>query len=91
MKSRRGSTTSPMSVENTSSASSVWLDPDLEEGARLGIEGGLPELLRVHLAEALVALDGDALAAELHHRIHQPDGPRDEDLALLRVSLPRLT
>ena len=27
------------------------------------IHGGLPELLSVHLAQTLVALDGDALAA----------------------------
>src|SRR5690606_35748676 len=39
------------------------LDGDLLEDARLGVHRGGPELLRVHLAEALVALDRDAAAA----------------------------
>src|SRR5580698_6267294 len=39
------------------------VDRDLEEAALLGVHGGLEELLRVHFPEALVALDGEALAA----------------------------
>jgi hypothetical protein len=36
------------------------LHGDLEERARLRVHGGLPELLRIHLAETLVALEGRA-------------------------------
>src|SRR5688572_27759773 len=32
------------------------LEPDLEQGASLGVHGGLPQLVGVHLAEALVPL-----------------------------------
>src|SRR5690242_356821 len=39
------------------------LELHLEQGALVGIERRLPELLGVHLAEALVALDGPALLA----------------------------
>src|SRR5712672_1869973 len=38
-------------------------DLDLQQGPNLGVECGLPQLLRVHLAEALVALHLDAAAA----------------------------
>src|SRR4029079_12278703 len=43
------------------------VDLDLKERPRLGIERGLPKLVAVHLAQALVALDGEALAAGLEH------------------------
>src|SRR6266478_5922246 len=43
------------------------VDLDLQEHARLGIARGLPQLVRIHLAQALVALDRDALAAGLEH------------------------
>src|SRR3546814_6207178 len=35
--------------------------------------GGLPELFRVHLAEALVAVHRQPLAADREHRLDQPD------------------
>src|SRR6185369_8952294 len=38
----------------------VVLDADAEQAALGGIHGGLPELRRVHLAQALVALDREA-------------------------------
>src|SRR6516165_1541778 len=59
------------------------LDLHLQQRARLGIHRGLPELRRVHLTEALVALDIEALArvchdavdgaADAHHRFHLID------------------
>src|ERR671917_249019 len=33
------------------------VDGDLQQRARAGVHGGVPELLRVHLAQSLVALD----------------------------------
>src|SRR5690606_36383342 len=48
-------------------------DADLEQRARLGVERGLPELFGVHLAQPLIALDGDALAAMLHDVLDQGD------------------
>ena len=39
------------------------LDLDLEQSAHVGIERGFPQLAGVHLAQALVALQRDALAA----------------------------
>src|SRR6476469_6088679 len=47
------------------------LDRDLLERARLGIHGALAELLGVHLAEALEAVEPDARlpANDLEHRI----------------------
>src|SRR5262245_60399893 len=45
------------------------LDLHLEQRARPGIHGGLPELRRVHLAETLVALDFEALARGGHDAI----------------------
>jgi hypothetical protein len=38
-------------------------DVDLQEAAFVRVHGGLEELLRVHFAETLVALDAEALAA----------------------------
>src|SRR5262245_64904755 len=56
------------------------LDLHLQQRARLGIHRGLPELRRVHLTEALVALDLEPLPrgghdavdrdADAHHRLH---------------------
>ena len=56
MKSRRGSTRSPISVENSCRPRGV-LDADLEQRAPRRVHRGLPQLLGVHLAQALVALD----------------------------------
>ena len=38
---------------------------DAQHRAALGIHGRFPELLRIHLAKAFVALDGNAVAADL--------------------------
>src|SRR5664279_167586 len=38
-----------------------------QKGAALRVHGGVPEVVGVHLAEALEALDGDALDRELLH------------------------
>ena len=38
-------------------------------GGLRGVHGGLPELLGVHLAEALVALDGEALLGAVEERL----------------------
>src|SRR4051812_14933942 len=38
----------------------VVLEPHREQGAGGGVHGRLPQLLGIHLAEALVALDGEA-------------------------------
>src|SRR5262245_17999296 len=47
------------------------LEAHLQERARLGIHGRLPELIGVHLAESLVALKRGALPREIHHGAHQ--------------------
>ena len=57
--------------------------PDLQERAGARIEGGFPELLRVHLAQALVALNRRALAAELHDRVYERHGAGDRAGAVL--------
>src|SRR5262249_54214852 len=59
------------------------LDLHLQQRPRLGIHRGLPELRRVHLADALVAPDLEPLprgghdavdrAADAHHRLHLVD------------------
>ena len=69
---RRGSTSSPISVEKMMSASYGVLDPHLQQRARLRVHRRLPELLRVHLAEALVALDLEALARLGHDALRRP-------------------
>src|SRR5204863_8023999 len=43
----------------------------LQQAARLGIDRGLPELLRVHLAESLVALDRLALLRLIEKPLHR--------------------
>src|SRR4030095_8279494 len=77
MNSRRGSTTSPISrvkisSATSASATSTWSRARLECASAVGgIERRLPELVGVHLAEALVALDGEALAAGGEDRLQQ--------------------
>src|SRR5262245_11935098 len=44
---------------------------DLEERARLRVHRRLPELLRIHLAEALVALEGGPVLGLLHDDLEQ--------------------
>jgi len=52
-------------------------DFDPEQRTVRRVERGLPELVGVHLAEALVALDGKALAAGGEDRLEQLDRPGD--------------
>src|SRR3546814_19720863 len=56
------------------------LDLDLEEAAVLGIERRLPKLFGVHFAEALVALDREALAAGRQDAFEQLAGAADEQI-----------
>src|SRR6266513_731271 len=46
------------------------LDPHLHEPSCFRIDGRLPQLLRVHLAQALVALDGLTLACLVEQPLH---------------------
>src|SRR3546814_8478013 len=50
---------------------------NLQQGAHVGVQRRLPELLRVHFAEPLVARQADALAAELEDCRHQADRTGD--------------
>src|SRR3712207_1889114 len=52
----------------------------LQERAHVAVEGRLPELLRRHLAEAFVALQLQALAAEGHDGVEQGQRAVDERL-----------
>ena len=56
---------------------------DLEEGAGFRIEGGLPELGGVHLAEAFVALERQALPAGGEHGLEKIAGTVDDGLLVL--------
>ena len=76
MNSRRGSTTSPISLVKMSSASSTSLTLTCSSERAFGVERGLPELLGVHLAEAFVALQRQALAAGVGHRLEEVDAAR---------------
>ena len=69
MKSRRGSTSSPISIEKTLVREGGVLDGDLHEHAVLRVHRRLPELLGVHLAEALEAAHLDALLREVDDRV----------------------
>ena len=42
-----------------------------EQGAIVGIHGGLPELVRIHLPQAFVTLEGDSLAGSREDLIHR--------------------
>ena len=79
MNARRGSTWSPISIEKISSASGRVLDLDADEHPLRGIHRRLPELVGVHLAEALEAADLDALLRELERvvaeRLERLRGP----------------
>jgi len=59
MKSRRGSTSSPISSSKRFEAVDRSSVVDPEDRTRGRIHRRLPELFRIHLAEALVALDVD--------------------------------
>jgi hypothetical protein len=56
MNSRRGSTSSPISCENSAVGVDRVVDLDLQQRAGIRIERRFPQLLGVHLAKALVAL-----------------------------------
>ena len=45
------------------------LELDLQQAARVGIHRRLPQLSRIHLAQALVTLDLNALGSDLAHAI----------------------
>ena len=60
----------------------------LQQRAGVVVERGLPELLGVHLAQALVALDGEALLAGVRHRRHQVERAADRRLDLLAPEGP---
>ena len=83
MNSRRGSTMSPISWSKMYVGLVDLLDLHLQQRARVGVERGLPELLRVHLAQALVALQRDALAAGGDHRLEQADRAVDRGVFVL--------
>src|SRR5882724_2836849 len=59
------------------------LDLDLQERALVGVERGGPELFRIHLAEAFVALQRHALAAGVCHRLEQADRAMDGGFRVL--------
>ena len=65
MKSLRGPTFSPISIVKISSAGAAFSDVDAQQGPRLRVHRRLPELVGVHLAEALEPLDGQVLDVEL--------------------------
>ena len=62
----------------------AWLTLTCSSDRALGVQRGLPQLVGIHFAEALVALDAEALAAELEDRVDQPDRARDAEFALAR-------
>src|ERR1051326_5355550 len=64
-------------------------DAHLQERARLGIERRFPELVGVHLAETLVAVDLDAAAAQLHDGFDEPGRADDAVFLVARHKLPR--
>src|SRR5206468_8748008 len=51
--------------------------------ASVGVECGLPELMGVHLAETLVALQREAFARGIGHGLEQADRPVDRALLVL--------
>jgi hypothetical protein len=88
MNSRRGSTTSPISLANRDSpASSTFAHLDAQHGAGVGVERRLPQLLRVHLAQPLVALQRQPLVAEVEDASSSAMGPRTMVSVSRRLSL----
>ena len=84
---RRGSTTSPISIEKMLVGRGGVLDADLRERARRGVHRRVAQLLGVHLAEALEALERDALLRDVQHRLAQ----RLERRARPRCASPSVT
>src|SRR5262249_39067995 len=60
-----------------------FLDLHLQQRARVGVERRLPQLLGVHLAEALVALEREAFAAGAGDRLEQADRAMNRRLLVL--------
>ena len=54
----------------------------------LGVERRFPQLVGVHLAEALVAVDLDAAAAQLHDRLDEAGRAGDAVFLVARGKLP---
>ena len=71
MNALRGSTLSPIRSVKIRSALDSVLDRDPLQRATRGIHRRLAQLVGVHLAEALEALERDALARELEDRAAQ--------------------
>ena len=69
MKARRGSTSSPIRVTNTSSGGDGVFDADFQEAADGRIHRGFPKLFRIHLAQAFVSLDGHAFLGNAHQDV----------------------
>src|SRR5579872_2241977 len=65
------------------------LDFHLQQRTLVDIEGGFPELVRVHLAETFVALQLDALAPGVRDRLEQTDGAMNDGLGVLPPQQPR--
>ena len=60
-----------MRIVKISSAPTASSIGHLQQAPRLGVHGRVPELLGIHLAEAFVALDGEALFGELVDLLEQ--------------------
>ena len=71
MNARRGSTASPIRIVKISSALTESSMVTWRKVRFPGVHGRLPELLGVHLAQALVPLDREALFAEFQHIVHE--------------------
>jgi hypothetical protein len=66
------------------------LDLHLQEGTFIGVERGLPELIRVHLAETFVTLKLDAFAAGCGNGLEQADRTMNGRLGILAAQHARL-
>ena len=65
-------------------------DFDPQERAICAVQRGLPQLLRVHFAKTLVALDAEPLAACREHGVEKLGRPADRDRLALGIALRRL-
>ncbi|MEJ2007429.1 MAG: DNA gyrase subunit B [Acidobacteriota bacterium] len=54
---------------------------DLQHGALLGVHGGFPKLIGIHLAQPLEPLDGEGFLAERHNVLQQIPAVLDGNLA----------
>src|SRR5215212_4998689 len=62
---------------------------NLKKSAHVLIERGFPQLLGIHLAQALVALHGDALAAGGKNGVEKLQRTVNDGLLVLAAQLPR--